>query len=52
VVGIKDQRKEINYSQASNTEVYGELGELRELNKFIKEEEDRFNRMYDLVPEE
>lgn len=47
-IGIKDQRKELQYSQASNTEVFGELGELRELNNFIKNEEERFNKMYNL----
>lgn len=46
-IGIKDQRRELQYSQASNTEMYSELGELREINSFIKNEEERFNKLYD-----
>lgn len=28
--------------------MYSELGELREINNFIKNEEERFNKLYDI----
>ena len=50
-IGIKDQRKEIQYSQGSNSDAFGELGELREINNFIRGEEERFIKLYDMQHE-
>ena len=55
-VGIKDQRKILqdsrsnsNYHQEIDYEgLYSELGELRELKKYIIGEQDRLNRIFDL----
>lgn len=58
LVGIKDQRREINetnkaYSVASQQEqIYNELGELRELNNYIRNEEERFGRLFDFADED
>jgi hypothetical protein len=57
-VGIKDQRREINetnkaYSVASQQEqICNELGELRELNNYIRNEEERFGRLFDFADED
>jgi hypothetical protein len=51
VIGIRDQRREIHHSHGSNSDVYNELGELRELSNFVRNEEERFSKLYDLQPE-
>ena len=40
-------------SQASaSSDIHSELGELREINHFILNEEERFNKMFNLLPED
>lgn len=47
-IGIKDQRKEIQYSQVSNNETFSQLGQLREMYTLIRKEEERFNKLFEL----